>query len=194
MLFIRHLFFSNERKDGSPSIEERRWGETLRSRGKGNYNQNTLCYKRIYFQLKRKKQKENLLTWVASTVYTSKTRWTYFWVFSSNINFVYSLCLPFLPRKRGLFCLETDRWPIYLHKLFYPVLLRQPYDHWESDLSFFSNIHRHSHSPKYKVLLEILPIILYYILLYLRNDTIILAYSLFQCIIVSIWWFLDGWG
>jgi hypothetical protein len=42
MLFIRHLFFSNERKDGSPSIEERRWGETLRSRGKGNYNQNIL--------------------------------------------------------------------------------------------------------------------------------------------------------
>lgn len=48
LLFLRSLFFSNERQKGSGCGWERRWGETERSIGKGNCIQIILYEKRNY--------------------------------------------------------------------------------------------------------------------------------------------------
>lgn len=50
LLSLRSLCFSNKRQKRSRSGWKGRWGETGRSREKGNHNWNLLCEKRICFQ------------------------------------------------------------------------------------------------------------------------------------------------
>lgn len=49
-IFLRRLFFSNKRREGSGSGGYRKWGETGRRKGRGNLIKNMLCEKIIYFQ------------------------------------------------------------------------------------------------------------------------------------------------